>query len=188
MDDVAVPDVDRPSSPSVELAARRSWNGPALANGVLTAELAEFCQSGVSLVISSCDRGGRPVVGRGLACLIDGSGELRVVLRRPSNGALLQALGEGGRLAITFTKPSTHRSIQLKSSGATIAPSEASDRRAAAAQAGGLRAELIDDGFTDSLATAYCAFEPDELVAVRFIPEQAFVQTPGPGAGSPLQP
>lgn len=182
-----MPPADRPSSPSQELAARRNWSGPTLANGVLTVELTEFCQSGVSVVMASCDRGGRPVVGRGVACRIDESGLVRVLLRQPSNTALLQALRDGAGLAVTYTRPTNHRSIQLKAANARIAAPTASDGTASIAQSAAFRADLIEDGYTESFAEAYCAFEPHELAAIDFVPEQAFVQTPGPSAGSALQ-
>jgi hypothetical protein len=178
----------QPSSPSDELAARRKWRGPTLADGALTAELAEFCQSGVSIVIGSCDRAGRPVVGRGLACQIDAAGKVRIVLRQPSNTALLKALEAGAAVAATFTKPSTHRSIQLKGSGAASASVTAPDGPAVTLQTSAFRSDLVDEGFAETFAAAYCAYEPHELVAIELMPEQAFVQTPGPSAGSALQP
>jgi hypothetical protein len=183
-----MPPADQPSNPSDELASRRAWTGPTLANGVLTAELAEFCQSGVSVVMATCGADGRPVVGRGLACRIDRSGNARVLLRAASNAAFLGALGDGAGLAVTFTQPSTHRSIQLKAGGAILSTVDASDGAAVAVQTTGLRAELVDDGYSEAFAAAYCGYEPDELAAVDFVPESAFVQTPGPNAGSALQP
>ncbi len=48
---------EQPSNPSRELAERRGWTGPTLANGALTAEHAEFCQSGISVVMASRARG-----------------------------------------------------------------------------------------------------------------------------------
>ena len=178
----------KPSSPSEELAARRSWTGPTLADGVLTAELAGFCQSGLSIVLASCDRRGRPVVGRGLACRIGDRARTRIVLRQPSNAAVLQALANGSGIAVTFTQPSTHRSIQLKAAGVRVAPPDVSDGPAVAVQTASFRADLVARGYPETFAVAFTAFEPHELAAVDFFPEHAFVQTPGPSAGSALRP
>ena len=178
----------QPASAVEEVAARQRWTGTTLAGGVLTPELADFCRSGVSIVLASCDRAGRPVVGRGLACRIDDEGRMRVVLRRPSNHALLDALAGGGRFAATFTQPTTHRSIQIKAQGATVAEPGVADGPAAGAQTLAFRRELVDIGYPDIFAAPYVAFEPHELVALDFLPEQAFVQTPGPSAGSALRP
>lgn len=185
MDDQALS--HQPSTPSRELAARSSWNGPVLGDGVLTAELAAFCQSGVSVVMASCDRSDRPVVGRGVGCLIDASGHVRILSRRTPNGALLQALADGAGLAVTFTLPTTHRSIQLKASGGRLATPTGSDYPVATAQMAALCADLIACGFPEAFAAGYCAFEPLDLAAIDLLPDCAFVQTPGPGAGSKLE-
>lgn len=176
-----------PSSPDRELAARRGWTGPTLANGTLTPDLAAFCQSGVSVVLGSASFG-RPVVGRGVGCRIDAAGQVRVLVRRPANAALLAAVAGGAALAVTFTEPSTHRSIQLKAAGAAIAEPEAPDASAAARQAAHLAAELRTDGYSELVADAYCSFDTAELVALDFVPTDAFVQTPGPSAGTALTP
>lgn len=165
---------------------RQSWGGPTLPGGVLTPALAEFCQSGVSIVLASCDHNGRPVVGRGLACRIEPDGKARVVLRKSSNPKLLKALADGGRFAVTFTKPSTHRSIQLKAPSARIVDTNVGDEPAALAQTSDFRSDLMDVGYSESFAKTYCGFEPHDLLTVTFAPEQAFVQTPGPNAGSAL--
>jgi hypothetical protein len=181
-----MPRADRPSTPTDDLAARRDWDGPVLARGVLTTELAAFCQSGLSVVVASRERDGRPIVGRALGCRVDDQGRVRVLLRRPASQALLQAVGQGAGLAVTLTQPSTHRSIQLKAARAAVAAPTASDGAAAEAQAARFRDELVDVGYPAPFATIYCAFERHELAALDFVPEHAFVQTPGPSAGSAL--
>lgn len=183
-----MPHAHRPSRPPEELSARRVHSGATLAGGVLTDELSQFCQSGVSVVLASCDENHRPVVGRGLACRIDQAGKVRLVIRKDSNLCLLRSIAQGGGLAATFTKPTTHRSIQLKASFARIGATAPQDGEAATRQTAALTANLVEDGYWDAFAAHYCAFERDELTVLEFIPERAFVQTPGPGAGSPLQP
>ncbi|MSU90774.1 hypothetical protein GE300_14315 [Rhodobacteraceae bacterium 2CG4] len=179
---------EHPSTPSEELAERRGWTGPTLADGVLTAELAEFCQSGLSIVLASSDAARRPVVGRGLACRIDADGRIRVTYREAPNLALQQALAAGAPVAATFTKPYSHRSIQLKAPRAEIVRPAPPDGPATFVQASAFRDELISVGYTETLASGYTRFEPHELAALEFLPESAFVQTPGPSAGSALTP
>lgn len=178
----------RPSSPLDDLAARSAWTGATLASGVLTTELAEFCQSGVSIITASCERDRRPVAGRALGCRIDVSGTVRLVVRSDTNEAVRNAVSQGGGLAVTFSQPTTHRSIQFKATLAKICDPEASDQQLAAVQTAGFRAELVAVGYTETLASRYCSFEPDRLFAIEFVPVLAFVQTPGPGAGAPLTP
>jgi len=170
------------------LAESDARQGPPSESGVLTAELAEFCQSGVSVVLASVGSDGRPVVGRGLACRIDTKGRMRVILREPPNRLFLVALAAGGPVAATFTRPSTHRSIQLKAQSAAIALVEPPDGPAAHSQSGAFAAELAACGYDATFAYGHCGFEPYELCAIEFLPASAFVQTPGPAAGSVLAP
>lgn len=180
--------LDQPSNPARELSDRRGWTGPTLANGVLTAELAEFCQSGLSIVLASRVRATQPVVGRGLACRIDGQGRVRIVLREPPNAAFRQAVEAGAPVAATFTRPSSHRSIQLKSARAELVQPTPDDGPAAMQQTRAFVEELVRAGYPERVASAYVRFEPHELAAMEFMPEAAFVQTPGPSAGSALTP
>jgi hypothetical protein len=111
---------------------------------------------------------------------------VRVFLRRPLNRALLEAVEQGGRIAATFTRPETHRSIQLKASRARIAAFVREDKASLEHQCAAFRGELVGVEYTDAFAAAYCIWSEDELGVLEFVPEQAFVQTPGPGAGSAL--
>lgn len=178
---------ERQSNPAQELSARRSWTGPVLAGGVLTPALAAFCQSGVGIALASTDRSGRPVVGRGLSCRVAADGQLRIVLRESSNTGLLRAIRDGARIAATFSQPTTHRSIQLKAAGAAIVPVAVADGPAALAQTSAFRAELVAVGYSAAFAAGYTGFEPHDLGTIEFLPEEAFVQTPGPSAGSALR-
>ncbi len=179
---------DRPSRPSEELADRRGWTGPTYANGVLTAELAEFCQSGVSVVMASRDEAGSPLVARGLACRIDGEGRVRVMYREPPNTAFQDAIAAGAPIAVTFTRPYSHRSIQLKARRADLVRPAPPDGPATLVQTRVFRDELVGVGHDEPFPGFYTHFEPHELAALEFLPESAFVQTPGPSAGSALEP
>jgi hypothetical protein len=159
-----------------------------MAGGVLTAELAGFCQSGVSVIVGSRGGEGRPIAGLALACTINASGTVRLLLRGPANTGLLQALRDGAGIAVTFSEPRTHRSIQFKGTGARLVPGLPEDARAVARQSAIFRDELVSAGYPPVFASFYCAYRDEEIAAVEFTPEQAFVQTPGPGAGSALSP
>jgi hypothetical protein len=182
-----MPRAEQPSSPAEELAARRGWQGPVLASGVLTADIADFCQSGISVILGTSDAAGRPLAGRALACRIDETGRVRILLRRAAQQPLLDAVGGGAALAVTFSRPVNHRAIQLKAASATVIAPAASDAALAEAQTAAFRAELVEVGYTAAFATIYTAFDRHDLAAIEFVPEQAFVQTPGPAAGSQLQ-
>jgi uncharacterized protein GlcG (DUF336 family) len=182
----ALPRSDHPSTPSQELAERRAWTGATLANGVLTEELAAFCQSGISIVMANRDSLGHPVVARGLACRIDNHGLVRIIYLQTQNTAFHRAVSEGAPIAATFTNAHSHRSIQLKAQKAVIARPAPLDAPAAFRQTSAFREQLIDVGYTDAFSAGYTRFDAADLSVVEFLPESAFVQTPGPDAGEAL--
>lgn len=181
-----MPRADQPSTPAEDIDARARWAGPVLGSGVLTPDLASFCQSGISVVLASRDRAGRPIAGRGLGCRVDAAGRVRVLVRRTAAQPILQALGDGAGLAVTFTKPTSHRSIQLKARSALVVPPGPSDAALVEAQAAVFRAELIEVQYSAPFSTIYTTFDRHDMAAIEFQPEAAFVQTPGPSAGSAL--
>lgn len=175
----------RPSTPGDDLAAAAA-GAPRLGSSVLTAELAAFCQSGLSIVVGTRDPDGRPVAARAIGCRIDGSGRVRVLLAAASAPRVLAAICRDGAVAVTFTRPFDHRSIQLKAPRAEATTPDPGDGALAAAQGAALAATLVTAGYAPDLCAVYVAF--DTLAAFDFVPTEAFVQTPGPSAGSPLAP
>lgn len=110
------------------------------------------------------------------------------MFREPPNLDLQRAVAAGAPIAATFTKPYSHRSIQLKADRAEIVRPAPPDGPAAFAQTRAFREELVSVGYAETLASGYTRFELHELAALEFVPESAFVQTPGPSAGSSLSP
>jgi len=168
-----------PASPALDLAC--------FSGGLVSREIEAFCGSGVSVVLGACSPNGRAVAGRGFGARV-GADEVRVTLERRANAPLLAALAAGSAIAVTFTLPSTHRSIQLKGGAVRIERATPEDLAATALNRAGFRAELVRFGYDEAFASAYTAYEPDELVAAVFAPVAAFTQTPGPGAGAELRP
>lgn len=183
-----MPRASQPHSPESDLAARRAYVATEGAPRVLAPELAEFCQSGVSVIVGACVAGETPVAATGYACRIMSGNRFRLLLRRQGNEGLLDAVERGGAIAATFSQPTTHRSIQIKGSGAVIVPATGEDRLEALRQTDGLRVELIEIGYPPAFAAAYRHVVEDDLVAIDLTPDAAFVQTPGPGAGAELKP
>lgn len=174
----------RPARPSDDLEARR--DGPVLAGGMLAPELADFCQSGLSVVFATRGPDGWPIPGRASGCRIEADGAVRLVAQRGKCLPALEAIAAGAGVAATFSRPSDHRSIQLKARRATVAPALSADVAAAERQAAGFREMLAAVGHPEVFTGPYTALG-DEMVVVAFRPEAAFVQTPGPKAGSALR-
>jgi len=174
-----------PFTPSQDIDARRHSAEAAVA-GVLTPELVEFCQSGLSVVLGVSTVSGQPIVGLGLACRIAPDGRMRIFLREPANVPLLAALAGGSGIALTFSEPRTHRSIQVKADRARRVEIEPDDLALVAGQVAIFERELVFINYTPRFAACYCAYRDEEVVALELSPRQAFVQTPGPGAGEQL--
>lgn len=172
-----------PDTPDAELA-RLNRSG---ANTLLTTELVEFCESGISIVVAVTDQTGLPIAGTACGCRVLEDGCVRLVLLRAANLELLDAASASAPIAATFSRPRTHRSIQLKGINTRLAEPTADERQAGVDQMAGLGEELRDVDYTARFTAAFCAVDPDDLVAIDFDPTSAFVQTPGPGAGAELK-
>lgn len=175
-----------PASPDADLKTGPTDSELWAPGSILTRELVDFVQSGISVNVAAVSRQGRPLVGIGLACTVDRQGGMRILLRAPANRELLEAIRAKSAVAVTFARPVDHRSIQFKALHATIHPVEAADAIAASRQGAGMRSELVAVDLSDEFALSYVDFDPDELIAICLVPQQAFVQTPGPGAGTEL--
>ncbi|MCA8879297.1 MAG: hypothetical protein KDA73_04900 [Rhodobacteraceae bacterium] len=177
-----------PASPAQDIDARRNFRGPTVGDGILTPELAEFCQSGVFVVLASAVPPNRPVLAQGLGVRVFMNGLVRVLVWRAAAAPVIDALTAGGGIAATFSRPRTHRSIQLKADSATVAVADAEDRAQALAQSRAFGDDLVSVGYLPEFAATYIRFVPDEVAAIDFLPTSAFAQTPGPGAGAAIKP
>lgn len=183
MSDAAVP-----ASPADDLSAYQGGQDRVAAGSPLSPELAEFMQSGISVTVAVTTADLQPIAGFALGCRVDRTGAVRVLLRKPANAALMNAVAQGRPIAVTFSRPQDHRSIQIKAKAARVAAVRPDDLPEVARQTAGMRDQLIGCAFDPMLAAAYVSYEPGEVVAVELKPERVFVQTPGPGAGSELAP
>ena len=142
-------------------------------------------ESGVSIVAASHDTRNRPVLGRALACRVasDG-GRVTILLSRVKYPLLLDALRRSGAIAVSFTEPSTDRSIQVKGTDVEVAPAGDADSARLDTYFCLFTADLQRIHVKSDLAHAALGCAPADLTAVSFTPTIAFVQTPGAQAGS----
>ncbi|UCH52884.1 MAG: hypothetical protein JSW09_09850, partial [Pseudomonadota bacterium] len=111
-----------------------------------------------------------------------------VFLARAQAIEVLANLASNPIIAVVFTRPSTHQAIQLKASDAAEVPCTPSDEEVYARSAETFIQELVKVGYREAFARAVIPPRGREVVAVRFTPTDAFVQTPGPNAGQRLRP
>ena len=100
---------------------------------------------------------------------------------------LLADVRRSGAVAAVFSKPSTHRTLQLKGRDAAILDADADDLLAVARYRDAFVAETSALGHPAHLIGAMFDCPDKDIVAISFTPDAAFSQTPGPQAGQALQ-
>lgn len=160
----------------------------AAATPLLDAEHAAFILlPGISITAASRAADRRPVLGRALGCRVaPDRSRVAVQVSGDQNAALVAALRDSRVIAVVFSQPSTHRTIQLKGTDAQVEPAGPEDRECARRWTEGFVAELAGMGYAASLVETFLWCDPAGLRTVTFTPCAAFQQTPGPGAGAPL--
>ena len=143
---------------------------------------------GLSTIVASRDAQLRPIIMRAVASTVSADGsELTVYLSRPQSRQLLQDIAAGGPVAAVFSQPTTHRTVQVKSTHAALRNANAADVPLLERYLVAFTHELTAIGFAADLPRAMLAARLEEVVAVTFAPEQAYDQTPGPRAGTRLE-
>lgn len=156
------------------------------AASLLDAAYAEFIQSGVSVVVATRNAELVPDVVRGCGCRVSRDRRhVTVLVDATRAGRLLEDIAANRRIAVVFSQPSTHRTIQLKGDDARMVKVTAADRTIAARHLESWTDDLGRIGYSREFAAAVHGRD-SQLVAIAFTPAAAFQQTPGPGAGQPL--
>jgi hypothetical protein len=155
---------------------------------VLDEEQAAFICSGLSMSAAACRSGGVPSLARAVGCRV--SADRRTVtalFAETASSALLDDVRRTGAIAVVFSRPADHRTVQLKGTDALIVPLGAGDAELSARQVETFVEGLAALGYQAPVVRTFLAASPDDLVAVRFTPRAAFSQTPGPKAGEALR-
>jgi hypothetical protein len=156
---------------------------------VLDAEHAAFIQRRVSMSVASCSSGGLPSLARAYGCRVSPDGRsVTVFVAVPRSQALLSDLRAGSGLAAVFSRPSTHETLQLKGTRAQVLPLADGDRLLMRAYGEGFAAELNLLGYRDPFTGTLMSGVEEEAAGLTFTLTAAFVQTPGPTAGHPIEP
>jgi hypothetical protein len=154
---------------------------------LLPADLVAMMARGVSVIVGSRDAALRPSIMRAVGSRVEADGQdVTVYLARRQSRQLVQDLAATGQVAVVFSEPSTHRSVQLKASRVEMRNADEADAPVLAAYLRSMEHEIQQVGFGPPVTRAMLAHRLEDVVAVRFTPEQAFEQTPGPRAGAAL--
>lgn len=148
---------------------------------------ATFITRRVAINVASCSADLVPSVARAIGCRVSPDRRrVTVFLSVPRATALLDDLRAGRGIAVVFSLPSTHETIQLKGQRATVVPLANDDGEEIKAYAASFVDELRGLGYKDPFASAMMTAAREEAVGVEFEPTAAFLQTPGPTAGRRL--
>jgi hypothetical protein len=154
----------------------------------LPPDLLAMMMRGVSVIVGSRDAAGRPSIMRAVGSDLAPDGDaVTVYLCRSQSRQLLQDIASTGHVAVVFSEPATHRTVQLKSTLASLRPAQDADRPVLARYLASMEHEIQRVGHPPSVTRTMLAHRLEDVVAVSFAPALAFDQTPGPRAGSPLE-
>lgn len=154
---------------------------------LIGAEQAAFVCGGVGMSAATCRPGALPNIARATGCRVSADRRVATILLAATPGAaLLDDIRRTGSIAVVFTQPSTHRTLQLKGCDARIMPLEPGDHDLVERYVRAFAADVAPFGFSEAYMRALVACAPEDLVGVQFTIAAAFSQTPGPRAGEPL--
>lgn len=149
---------------------------------------AEFIQQGISICVASRDVRHVPSLSRAFACRIADDGKLHLILARSHGMQLVNDLQKSAQIAVVFTQPSTHRTLQIKGSDARVSAPVPADIECLQRTETAFTRELATIGFAADFVRRLFTCERDDLCVVSFTPADVFLQTPGPQAGSRREP
>ena len=158
------------------------------ARPILDAEHAAFVLlPGISMTAASRAGANLPELGRVHGCRV-AADRTRVTVLLPGDQypGLVAAIRATRAIAVVYSLPKTHRTIQLKGTDAAVEPLAPGDAELAAQATESFAAGLGALGYNETMVRAAVWYEPAALVAIGFTPCAAFQQTPGPQAGAPL--
>jgi hypothetical protein len=156
---------------------------------LLAPEHIAMIDKGVSAIVASRNAANRPSLMRAVGAGITPDGaEITVFLSRSQSRQLLQDVAATGQVAVVFSEPLSHRTVQVKAEEARLRAAGEEDLPLLRRYLASMEHEVACVGFDARFVRAMLACRLEDMVAIRFRPSQAFDQTPGPRAGSPLHP
>jgi len=160
---------------------------PALPRPLLNPEHIAMIDKGVSAIVASRNAAHRPSLMRAVGASIapDGS-ELTVYVARSRSRQLLQDVAATGQIAVVFSEPMSHRTVQVKARDVELRSAVDSDAPVLQRYLRSMEHEIGNVGQSAAFVQAMLACRLDDVVAIRFRPSEAYDQTPGPKAGSAL--
>lgn len=153
----------------------------------LSDEQLAFMQQGVSITVSTCDAQLIPSVSRALGCKVSPDRlSLTLYVSKIQATGVLRDIALNGKIAVVFSEPPTHRTIQVKGKDARVTEIDEHALSVVEKHEKDFAEDLLAIGFSRAFTHGLLHCPASELVAVTFTPASAFSQTPGPKAGERL--
>jgi hypothetical protein len=160
---------------------------PAIPKPVLDAETAVFIQRYVAVNLATTNAANRAAVTRVYGCRVaEDLSNITLFIASNCNQSVLDNIKANGVIAVVFTRPVTHQTIQFKSTDARLAAVKETDHPLIQAYCDSLIEELQRAGFPPAFTRAMIPPLEKLDTAICFTPMTAFSQTPGPQAGKKL--
>ncbi len=144
-------------------------------------------KDGISMNVASCAEGRLPRIARATGCRVAEDGRrVALLVAGQQYAPLVEAVRQSRAVAAVFSFPGTHETIQLKGTDAEVQEPAPGDVGLAGRYVEAFAAELEQYGYSGEAIRAVLWCDPAELRVIAFTPTAAFLQTPGPRAGTPL--
>lgn len=149
---------------------------------------AAHLESGVSHRLGGVHADGQPEICRGLAAQSLPDGRIEILLAANTSDRLMDAIRESRRIAYVAVQPSSHRSLHVKGTDAELIAVRAEHEPLFIRCRENFIAQIEPFGFgRDFAMSLWYDVEVSALAGLRFTPCGAWDQTPGPGAGVPVE-
>jgi hypothetical protein len=151
----------------------------------ISVELAEFLESGLSVVVGTRDGKLEPDGAVAWAVQVhEGGGRLTVFLHEIAAREMLRNLKSHPEIAIDLDQPTSHRACQVKGIYLSSRRARPAERAVVESQLEGFATDLEAIGIPRPMTRAWKVWP---CVALELRVTQLFEQTPGPGTGGPLR-
>lgn len=148
-----------------------------------------FLRSGLSISMAAADSRGIATLCRVLGCHFeDGGRVLNLMVDRDQAAEALVCIETTRRVAVTFSHPISNRTLQFKGCDAQVVPVQSANLDLCRVHTRDFAAVLAVYGWTQEYMDTLLDVREGHVVCVRFSPEAAFEQTPGPQAGVRMEP
>ena len=152
---------------------------------MLDKTLTEFLEQGLAIHIGTRDERLRPNGCVVTAVRVEDQGRhLVAFIPKAVTPAVFEDLRGNGQAAISFTRPSDDKAVQVKGEFVSLAEATEAEEQFAKAQWGGFLKQLDLIGLPGKATNTWTVWP---CVAVRIRVTALFSQTPGPEAGSVLR-